>query len=406
MLAVERNTITTHHPSHQTKHNTMRAFRMDNSCHGLITGRRVMIPLVLIFAISFVFYENTIVLNQFVGSNWQDSQTLTIFQMATNVSVDSSGRARGAATLPGSSSIGNSHNNNNNNNNNNDTDHRELNRIHNKLDNITQLLEEVIQERARQHLLKDEQSQTPQVPEHTALTSQGDSKSAKNNSSSGAFSLSFDEVWQRKNEKNATTTMIRTGIIDDNSTTIDNGTIGIPESQWLLSQVDTELESWEARFTKDKTIPKIIHKVLLTKHGNIHDLLRNEPDELKQAHESWTKMNPGYQIRYFSLNLARAYLREYFHPVFLRAFDCIQAFAGKSNLFRLAVVFREGGWYSDWKEQCNIPELLEWLATQNQGRKRFNATIVFAYDKGTLHSSELEYIMNAFFGAQPRHPGK
>ena len=47
----------------------MRAFRMDNSCHGLITGRRVMIPLVLIFAISFVFYENTIVLNQFVGSN-------------------------------------------------------------------------------------------------------------------------------------------------------------------------------------------------------------------------------------------------------------------------------------------------------------------------------------------------
>ena len=69
--------------------------------------------------------------------------------------------------------------------------------------------------------------------------------------------------------------------------------------------------------------------------------------------ESWL------QIRYFNLNLCREYIMEYYHPVFLRAFDCIEAFSGKVNLFRMLVVYAEGGWYSDWKQVCLKPNLLD-----------------------------------------------
>ena len=36
---------------------------------------------------------------------------------------------------------------------------------------------------------------------------------------------------------------------------------------------------------------------------------------------------------------------EYYHPVFLHTFYCIEAFAGKVNLYCILVVYVEGGWY-------------------------------------------------------------
>jgi len=55
-------------------------------------------------------------------------------------------------------------------------------------------------------------------------------------------------------------------------------------------------------------------------------------------------LNPGYQVHYFDLLSARSYLHAHFHPVFLRTFDCIQAFAGKSDFFRVALLYR-GEWW-------------------------------------------------------------
>jgi hypothetical protein len=82
-------------------------------------------------------------------------------------------------------------------------------------------------------------------------------------------------------------------------------------------------------------------------------------DAIKQAHKTWFDNNPGYQVRYFNLIKARRYLHKHFHPVFLRAFDCIEAFAGKSDLFRMALLYREGGFHADWKTVCLEKNLLE-----------------------------------------------
>ena len=141
-------------------------------------------------------------------------------------------------------------------------------------------------------------------------------------------------------------------------------------------------------------IPKRINKIYFQKDGNFHtefsltkrDVFsrivdmkthtyeitspvvgknsRDISDLIKAAHRSWTDKNPGYKVHYYNLPAARKYLRTFYHPVFLRAFDCIEAFAGKSDLFRMALLFREGGWTSDWKQVCLEDGLLDAIASE------------------------------------------
>ena len=117
-------------------------------------------------------------------------------------------------------------------------------------------------------------------------------------------------------------------------------------------------------------------------------------------------------MKYFGLDDCRAYLKEHFHPMFLRAFDCIKANAGKVNLFRAAVVYREGGWYSDWKEEVKVHGLLDKLTNGKPLRPKqpkINAgsqSIVFTWGRGSIHERKNNCIMNGFFGAKPRHPSK
>ncbi len=132
-----------------------------------------------------------------------------------------------------------------------------------------------------------------------------------------------------------------------------------PEDIWLVQNDDENTISFDGK------IPKLINKLYFQIDGQFPfveyiALMKN----LTKAHKSWQDMNPGYTVRYFNLIASRNYLREYFHPVFLRTFDCIEAFAGKSNFFRMALLYREGGWHSDWKQVCLKPNLLDRIAEE------------------------------------------
>lgn len=118
---------------------------------------------------------------------------------------------------------------------------------------------------------------------------------------------------------------------------------------WLVSQTNPVQHS-------NGRIPRIINKIYFAKDGQFPSQISKA---IKQAHQTWSSLNPGYQVRYFNLVSARRYLRKHFHPVFLRAFDCIEAFAGKSDLFRMALLYREGGFHTDWKTVCLQQNLLE-----------------------------------------------
>ena len=81
------------------------------------------------------------------------------------------------------------------------------------------------------------------------------------------------------------------------------------QAKWLISS---------AAQYRNKRIPKIINKIYFAKDGQYP---AHVSEEIKQAHRTWSNLNPGYEIRYFNLITARQYLRRHFHPVFLRAFD-------------------------------------------------------------------------------------
>jgi len=141
-------------------------------------------------------------------------------------------------------------------------------------------------------------------------------------------------------------------------------------------------------------IPQYISMIYLQRDGQLMD--ENTNPAIKLAHDSWTIMNPEYDIRLFNLLVARKYLQEYFHPVFLRAFDCVQAFAGKADFFRLVVLYRDGGWYSDWKQKCVKKNLLADISRNN--------TLYIIRDNGNEYSRSHECYSNAFIGATPQHP--
>lgn len=183
------------------------------------------------------------------------------------------------------------------------------------------------------------------------------------------------------------------------------------ETDWLLSMNQAyQSESHYEQY--GQLIPKIIHKVILNDNGQfdktigeVLNMTRNftsskapQNGSLLHAHLTWKMMNPEYKIRYFNLHLSRSYLQRYFNPIFLRAFDCIEAFAGKANLFRYLLIYREGGYYSDWKQECKEEGLLDWLSKDN-------ATWFSAWDAiQNRRRKENHAMQNALFGAPPQSP--
>ena len=61
---------------------------------------------------------------------------------------------------------------------------------------------------------------------------------------------------------------------------------------------------------KYSKIPKVIHKVYIQHDGKIP---KNLNKNIIDAHNSWKKMNPEYEIKFWSLDDCREYLVKIFH---------------------------------------------------------------------------------------------
>lgn len=139
-------------------------------------------------------------------------------------------------------------------------------------------------------------------------------------------------------------------------------------------------------------IPKVIHKVYIQNSGE-QAKFPLEPKELQKAHDSWKQMNPEYEIKYYSMNDCREYLKKHFEDSdFLQAFDCLNAYACKCDFFRYCVLYAEGGWYSDWKQVCLKKNVLNELDLYKQDN------IVLCWDHGNDLHQNGRYIINGFIG--------
>ena len=141
-------------------------------------------------------------------------------------------------------------------------------------------------------------------------------------------------------------------------------------------------------------IPRVVHKVYI-QHDNTFGSI---PSEIKDAHESWVRLNPGYEIRYYNGKDCENYLLKHFGPGYLRVYKQINAYAGKVNFMRACIVYNDGGWYSDWKQVCLKP-----LDELQSIKHSFDW--VSAYDSPWLEKKHKRtFMMTAFFGAVPKHP--
>ena len=157
-----------------------------------------------------------------------------------------------------------------------------------------------------------------------------------------------------------------------------------------IIRIIRDYEPFEIR----RKIPKIIHKVLIQDDMKLY--LNNERCEFTLAvHSSWQKLNPYYEMRYYSGDDCRAFLKKYFKdPNVLNAFDSLEAYSHKCDFFRYCVLYIHGGYYSDWKMILHQP-LEQWVS----GNKRF----VCAWDMDRFVNCHGN-MFNAFIGSVPKSP--
>jgi len=79
------------------------------------------------------------------------------------------------------------------------------------------------------------------------------------------------------------------------------------------------------------------------------------PSDVLALNESWRELNPGFTYRRFDSQDARAYLQEKASADIVAAYDRGSEPAMKADIFRLAVLYFDGGYYADADDRCIAP---------------------------------------------------
>ncbi|MCB8873614.1 tetratricopeptide repeat protein [Acidisoma silvae] len=111
------------------------------------------------------------------------------------------------------------------------------------------------------------------------------------------------------------------------------------------------------------------------------------PDDVQKLMQSWSLLNPGYEIQVFDSRSAAAFLGKHFAAPVLHAFSRCREPAQKADIFRLAWLVASGGIYVDADDRC-IKPLDEMLPKEAR-------LVVYQEDIGTL--------ANDVMAAVPRH---
>ena len=101
-------------------------------------------------------------------------------------------------------------------------------------------------------------------------------------------------------------------------------------------------------FPKTQLIPRIIHQTYMN---------RAMPAESYSACQTWWLTNPNYEYRFYDDTLSQTLMELWFAPdsLELKAYNMLYAGAYKSDIFRLALLYREGGVWADVSSVCEHP---------------------------------------------------
>ena len=115
---------------------------------------------------------------------------------------------------------------------------------------------------------------------------------------------------------------------------------------------------------------------------------------LQSAHDSWKKLNPNYEIKYWSYSDCLKYL-ESEDKIYFDTFKSLKPYAYKCDFFRYYILYKQGGFYSDWKQKCIVP--LDYI-------NKNNTEWISCFDTGNGYSKYYECMGNGFLGSIPNHP--
>lgn len=111
------------------------------------------------------------------------------------------------------------------------------------------------------------------------------------------------------------------------------------------------------------------------------------PEDLHPFVDSWRTLNPDWTHRVYDMDSAQAFLAKEMPEPVRHAFHAARQAAHKADIFRLAVLLREGGVYADIDDRCTGP--LDQLCA--------GATLV-------LRHENVGSIGNNFMACRPGHP--
>lgn len=112
------------------------------------------------------------------------------------------------------------------------------------------------------------------------------------------------------------------------------------------------------------------------------------PEDVRELTASWTALNPGFAYVRFDIASAKEYLRAHYPREVETAFRRAEGAAQKADIFRLAVLAREGGFYADADDRC-VAALTKLMTP--------GAHCI-------LYQEEMATVANSFIGAIPQHP--
>jgi mannosyltransferase OCH1-like enzyme len=123
------------------------------------------------------------------------------------------------------------------------------------------------------------------------------------------------------------------------------------------------------------------------------------PDRAAALQQGWRALNPGLDYRFYDDDACRAVIAEAF-PQFLADYDALPQPVMRADVFRYAVLFRDGGVYADIDMECLRP-----VAPLLEGAE---CLVSVEAHLGRRRQAELGYrqplqIANCVLAAAPRH---
>ena len=188
-------------------------------------------------------------------------------------------------------------------------------------------------------------------------------------------------------------------------------------------QLDHEVHGFLKKVEDDcnpvTRIPNVIHRIMFFEKEDLSEMeLKRCMDRrflfffrentMLKAYDAWERKNrdDGFHYKCYNIKDAELYIEQHYQQTVLDAFQGLQPYAYKADLFRYLVLYNEGGWYVDLKLKpvsLSLQELLENLANETRMLPE-QVSFVGTYQNFGWNVKGAEGIINSFLGAKPRHP--